>query len=272
MAALPYFVSRVSAFAAIRMGEALTAHGSASINWRNRVVFFMTLPSPAMHRRDRAPLPEGHMQVRRLRPVLGIQIRNGRVARRRQSASLDNRSYPPMPRAITLVRAGLLVCSLATSPALAQVAGEDLAGPPQATAAAGARHPAAAFLAVADAGRPTCAGAAVHRPLQGCEHDRRRPVDAGSGAGRASADDRAAFRCDRRATQRLRHAGGCPGVSAANACHARERRRRRVELSGRSSINEVVDSRMMHCVRRRQIVGSRPSPAMTRERGGAADG
>jgi hypothetical protein len=35
-----------------------------------------------------------------------------------------------MPRAITLVRAGLLVCSLATSPALAQVAGEDLEGPP----------------------------------------------------------------------------------------------------------------------------------------------
>jgi hypothetical protein len=42
-----------------------------------------------------------------------------------------------MPRAITLVRAGLLVCSLATSPALAQVAGEDLAGPPQAAAQPG---------------------------------------------------------------------------------------------------------------------------------------
>ncbi len=40
-----------------------------------------------------------------------------------------------MPRMLPLVQAGLLVCSLATSPALAQIAGEDLDGPPPATAA-----------------------------------------------------------------------------------------------------------------------------------------
>lgn len=34
----------------------------------------------------------------------------------------------------SLVRAGLLVCSLATTPAAAQVAGQDLGGPPPATA------------------------------------------------------------------------------------------------------------------------------------------
>jgi hypothetical protein len=40
----------------------------------------------------------------------------------------------PMARAIILVRAGLLLCSLVTSPALAQVAGEALEGPPPAGA------------------------------------------------------------------------------------------------------------------------------------------
>jgi hypothetical protein len=39
-----------------------------------------------------------------------------------------------MPRALSLMQAGLLVCNLAMSPALAQVAGEDLDGPPPATA------------------------------------------------------------------------------------------------------------------------------------------
>jgi hypothetical protein len=37
-----------------------------------------------------------------------------------------------MSRMLSLVRAGMLVCSVATSPALAQVAGEDLNGPPPA--------------------------------------------------------------------------------------------------------------------------------------------
>jgi hypothetical protein len=36
---------------------------------------------------------------------------------------------------LIMTRAGLLVCSLATTPALAQVAGEDLQGPPPAAAA-----------------------------------------------------------------------------------------------------------------------------------------
>ncbi len=40
-----------------------------------------------------------------------------------------------MPRMLIVTRAGLLVCSLATTPALAQVAGEDLQGPPPAAAA-----------------------------------------------------------------------------------------------------------------------------------------
>jgi len=40
-----------------------------------------------------------------------------------------------MPRMLSLVQAGLLVCGLVTSPALAQVAGADLNGPPPATAA-----------------------------------------------------------------------------------------------------------------------------------------
>ena len=40
-----------------------------------------------------------------------------------------------MPRMLIMTRAGLLVCSLATTPALAQVAGEDLQGPPPAAAA-----------------------------------------------------------------------------------------------------------------------------------------
>lgn len=40
-----------------------------------------------------------------------------------------------MPRTLSLMQAGLLVCNLATSPALAQVAGEDLDGPPPAAAA-----------------------------------------------------------------------------------------------------------------------------------------
>jgi hypothetical protein len=39
-----------------------------------------------------------------------------------------------MPRALSLMPAGLLFCNLAMSPALAQVAGEDLDGPPSATA------------------------------------------------------------------------------------------------------------------------------------------
>src|ERR1700733_5472748 len=63
MAALPYFVSRVSAFAAIR----------ASPN-RSRVrLDQLAKPRGLLHdapisrdARDRAPLPEGHMQVRRL--------------------------------------------------------------------------------------------------------------------------------------------------------------------------------------------------------------
>lgn len=40
-----------------------------------------------------------------------------------------------MPRTLSLLQAGLLLCNLATSPALAQVAGEDLDGPPPAAAA-----------------------------------------------------------------------------------------------------------------------------------------
>jgi hypothetical protein len=39
-----------------------------------------------------------------------------------------------MQRVLTLVQAGLLVCNAASSPALAQVAGEDLEGPPPAVA------------------------------------------------------------------------------------------------------------------------------------------
>jgi hypothetical protein len=39
-----------------------------------------------------------------------------------------------MPRMLSLMQSGLLVCNLAMSPALAQVAGEDLDGPPPATA------------------------------------------------------------------------------------------------------------------------------------------
>ena len=40
-----------------------------------------------------------------------------------------------MPRMLIMTRAGLLICSLVTTPALAQVAGEDLQGPPPAAAA-----------------------------------------------------------------------------------------------------------------------------------------
>jgi hypothetical protein len=40
-----------------------------------------------------------------------------------------------MPRILSLVLAGLLACSLAASLAMAQVAGGDLDGPPQATSA-----------------------------------------------------------------------------------------------------------------------------------------
>jgi len=48
---------------------------------------------------------------------------------------MDNGRWTPMPRMLIMTRAGLLVCSLATTPALAQVAGEDLQGPPPAAAA-----------------------------------------------------------------------------------------------------------------------------------------
>jgi hypothetical protein len=48
---------------------------------------------------------------------------------------MDNVRRMPMPRMLIMTRAGLLICSLVTTPALAQVAGEDLQGPPPAAAA-----------------------------------------------------------------------------------------------------------------------------------------
>ena len=48
---------------------------------------------------------------------------------------MDNVRRMPMPRMLIMPRAGLLICSLVTTPALAQVAGEDLQGPPPAAAA-----------------------------------------------------------------------------------------------------------------------------------------
>jgi hypothetical protein len=48
---------------------------------------------------------------------------------------MDNGRRMPMQRMLIMTRAGLLICSLVTTPALAQVAGEDLQGPPPAAAA-----------------------------------------------------------------------------------------------------------------------------------------